>query len=141
MLARPEPFAVVHGDYRLDNLMFAPDDADVVAVDWQTLAVAPPARDLAYFLGTSLSTDDRRAREHDLVTSYHAAIVARGIHDYGADRCFDDYRLGQLQGPMITAIGAAYATAQRSEGADGMFLAMARRACTAIRDLRSLDLL
>ncbi len=141
LLARPEPFAVVHGDYRLDNLMFATDDADVVAVDWQTLAVAPPARDLAYFLGTSLSTDDRRAGEDDLVALYHAAVVARGINDYGAERCFDDYRLGQIQGPMITTIGAAYATAQRSERADGMFLAMARRTCVAIRDLRSLDLL
>ena len=65
--ARPHPFAVLHGDYRLDNLLFDPDGADVVAVDWQTLAVGPPARDLAYFLGTSLTVDDRRAAERELV--------------------------------------------------------------------------
>ena len=34
--------------------------------------------------------------------------IAAGIEGYAADRCFDDYRLGQLQGPMITTIGAAY---------------------------------
>ena len=60
LLARPEPFAVIHGDYRLDNLMFGADADDVVAVDWQTLAVGPPARDVAYFLGTSIQVDERR---------------------------------------------------------------------------------
>jgi hypothetical protein len=34
-----------------------------------------------------------------------------------------------------------YAMGDRSDRSDGMFLAMARRSCAAIRDLRSLDLL
>jgi hypothetical protein len=140
VLARPEPFAVVHGDYRLDNLMFAPDGSDVVAVDWQTLAVAPPVRDLAYFLGTSMHVEERRRAEEELVGEYHAQVSARGVSGYPLDECFDDYRLGQLQGPMITTVGATFATAQRTEAADQMFLAMARRTCTAIRDLGSLDL-
>jgi len=139
-VARPEPFAVIHGDYRLDNLLFPPDDDGVVVVDWQTLAVAPPARDLAYFLGTSLRTEDRRAAEDRLVAAYHAELVTRGVLGYGIDRCFDDYRLGQLQGPMITLIGAAFSTAERTDAADAMFLAMARRTCAAVRDLGSLEM-
>ncbi len=106
---------MLHGDYRLDNLLFDPDGADVVAVDWQTLAVGPPARDLAYFLGTSLTVDDRRAAERELVAEYHAALCARGVSGYDADQCFDDYRLGQLQGPMITTMGCAFATGDRSD--------------------------
>lgn len=141
VLARREPFALVHGDYRLDNLMFGADAADVVAVDWQTLAVAPPARDLAYFLGTSLHTADRREADEPLVGLYHAELCERGVMGYSFERCFDDYRLGMLQGPMITLLGAAYATAERSEAADAMFLAMARRSCAAIRDLGSIELL
>jgi hypothetical protein len=43
-----------------------------------------------------------------------------------------------FQGPMITVLGAIFATAERSERADGMFLAMARRSCAAIRDLDSI---
>ena len=129
---------MLHGDYRLDNLLFDPDGADVVAVDWQTLAVGPPARDLAYFLGTSLTIDDRRAAERELVVAYHAALCDRGVSGYSADRCFDDYRLGQMQGPMITTMGCAFATGERSAAADEMFLAMARRSCAAIRDLDSL---
>ena len=138
--AHPHPFAVLHGDYRLDNLLFDPDGADVIAVDWQTLAVGPPARDLAYFLGTSLTVDDRRAAERELVAEYHAALCARGVSGYGADQCFDDYRLGQLQGPMITTMGCAFATGDPSADADAMFLAMATRSCAAIRDLDSLEL-
>ena len=141
-LARAEPFAVIHGDYRLDNLMFSTTaDDDVVAVDWQTMIVGPPTRDVAYFLGTSLDVDDRRASEQQLVASYHRELCARGVDGYDAARCFDDYRVGQLQGPMITVIGCMYATAERSDAADGMFLAMIHRACAAIQDLDSIGAL
>jgi len=140
VLARPEPFAVIHGDYRLDNLMFGADADDVVAVDWQTLAVGPPTRDVAYFLGTSIQVDERREHEQRLVTAYHAELVRRGVEGYSPDQCFDDYRVGHLQGPFITTLGAAYATAVRTEAADRMFVAMATRSCAAIRDLGSIDL-
>jgi hypothetical protein len=141
VMARPEPFAVIHGDYRLDNLMFGAGPDDVVAVDWQTLAIGPPVRDVAYFLGTSLVPEDRRAEEQRLVEAYRAELQARGVEGYDADRCFDDYRIGLLQGPLITTLGAAYATAGRSDAADAMFLAMARRSCAAIRELEPLALL
>ena len=110
-------------------------------VDWQTVGVGPPARDIAYFLGNSLERADRQAHEEILVGRYHAALHERGVRDYDLATCFDDYRLGQLQGPMITVLGCMYATAERSERSDGMFLAMITRSCAAIRDLRSLDLL
>jgi hypothetical protein len=140
LLARAAPFAALHGDYRLDNLLFPPDGDDVVVVDWQTMTVGLPGRDLGYFLGTSLHIDDRRRSEDDLVARYHARLVHSGVTDYGLDRCIDDYRFGQLQGPFITTIGSANAVA-RDSGADAMFLAMARRSCAAIRDLGSLDLI
>ena len=41
LTARSERFALLHGDYRLDNLMLHPDGA-VTVVDWQTLTVGPP---------------------------------------------------------------------------------------------------
>ena len=139
-LARARPMALLHGDYRLDNLMFPPEGDGVVALDWQTATVGPPLRDVAYFLGTSLVPELRREHERELVAAYHEALVARGVGGYDADTCWDDYRLGHLQGPMITVLGRIYATAQPSEQADGMFLAMATRSCAAIRELRSLEL-
>jgi aminoglycoside/choline kinase family phosphotransferase len=139
VMARPEPFSLLHGDYRLDNLMFGDVAGDVVAVDWQTLAVGPPLRDVAYFLGTCLEPAERAQVEEDLVRVYHAELVARGVAAYDPDRCFEDYRVGQMQGPLITTLGAAYATRERSAEADRMFLAMARRSCAAIRELGSVE--
>jgi len=140
LVDRPEPFAVVHGDYRLDNLMFPPEGDEVAALDWQSVSVGPPTRDLAYFLGNSLHPDDRRAHEDDLVAVYHRELVGRGVDGYDLDRCAEDYRAGHLQGPLITVLGAIYATAERSEAADAMFLAMATRSCAAIRELGTLAL-
>jgi hypothetical protein len=140
-LTRPRPFGVVHGDYRLDNLMFPVRGDGVCALDWQTVSLAPPVRDVAYFLGNSLLTGERRAEEERLVAAYHAELVAGGVTGYGADDCWLDYRLGQLQGPMITILGCMFATAERSAGADRMFLAMAARTSAAIRDLDPFALL
>jgi len=139
-LAALEPSTIVHGDYRLDNLLFGPGEGDVSAVDWQTAAVGPGLRDVAYFLGTSLDAGVRREHERALVGGYHSALVERGVDGYDADRCWEDYRLGQLQGPMVAVIGRIYASGERTESSDAMFLAMVRRSCAAIRELDSLDL-
>jgi hypothetical protein len=139
-LARPTPFSVIHGDYRLDNLLFHPVTGAVTAVDWQTAAIGPPLRDVAYFLGTSLKSEARRFSEESLVGTYHRGLMERGVNGYGLDQCWDDYRLGQLQGPMITVIGCVYASTTRTVDSDAMFVAMARRSCAAVRELGSLDL-
>ena len=138
---RSERFAPIHGDYRLDNLLFATPagGSPVAAVDWQTAELGLPGRDLGYFLGNSLLPEDRRRHEHDLVGTYHEALVAVGVSGYSRDECFDDYRYGQFQGPFITVLAAVGLT--HTERGDDMFMAMSSRACEAIRDLASLDLL
>ncbi|MFV0476575.1 MAG: phosphotransferase family protein [Parahaliea sp.] len=41
--------SLVHGDYRLDNMMFHPDRSEVIAVlDWELSTVGHPLADLAY---------------------------------------------------------------------------------------------
>ncbi|MGA8256245.1 MAG: aminoglycoside phosphotransferase family protein [Nocardioides sp.] len=138
-LARSERFGLVHGDYRLDNLMFPADGAPgVVALDWQTLSLGLPARDLAYFIGTGLLVDDRRAHEVELVNAYHAALLEHGVVDYDRELCWDDYRFAMIQGPLVSVFGCAYGT--RTERGDRMFAAMVTRACAAIRDLDTLAL-
>ena len=134
-------FSAIHGDYRLDNLLFATSEGGypVATVDWQTLEIGLPGRDLAYFLGNSLTADDRRKCERELVGSYHEALVAQGVAGHSADECFEDYRYGQFQGPLVTVLGAM--VVKRTDRGDEMFMAMSSRACEAIRDLGSLDLL
>ena len=129
---------VIHGDYRLDNLMFEPGGGSVMAIDWQTTSAGHPCRDLAYFLSTSLLVEDRPRYEQELLQIYGNTLAEHGV-DYPLDRIAPEYRRNMLQGPLITVLGCIYATAQPTPDADEMFLAMATRSCTAIRDLASLE--
>jgi hypothetical protein len=139
-LARPRRFGLIHGDYRLDNLLFPPDEAPgVAAVDWQTLTIGLPTRDLAYFVTTTFDAPQRRANEYGLVAAYHDALTGHGVADYGLERCWDDYRFAALQGPLIAVLGAAYGNP--TERGNRMFAAMVARSCAAIRDLGTLGLI
>ncbi len=53
---------LVHGDYRLDNMLFGQPGADrpLTVVDWQTVTWGPAMIDVAYFLGCALPDDVRR---------------------------------------------------------------------------------
>jgi len=137
-LARAERFAPVHGDYRLDNLLF-PDDGGrgVCAVDWQTLSLALPARDLAYAVATSLPVGERRRHEEALVAAYHERLTGYGVTGYPLADAWDDYRFAMLQGPLVAVLGCVYGT--RTDRGDAMFGAMVQRTCAAIRDHGSLD--
>ena len=138
-LGRGERFGLVHGDYRLDNLMFLPDSEVVTAVDWQTLSLGLPARDLAYLLGTGLAAADRRASEEEIVAAYHSALLGHGVRDHDAALAWEDYRFSMLQGPLVSVFGCAYGA--RTDRGDAMFAAMVNRSCEAIRDLGTLDLI
>ena len=139
LLSEYERFALLHGDYRLDNLLFDPDRTRVSVVDWQTLGVGLPARDLAYFTATSLNPQLRARIEEQLVADYHRALTAGGVTGYDAETCWRDYRLGVLQAPLISALGFAFAAA--TERGDDMVLAMLGRGCQAIRELGTLELI
>lgn len=138
-LGRTERFGLVHGDYRLDNLMFPPKGGlGVAAIDWQTLSLALPARDLAYFIGTSLPVSERREHERGLVADYHRALRVEGVDGYSFAECWDDYRFAMIQGPLVAVFGCAYGN--RTDRGDEMFAVMVGRACAAIRELDTLSL-
>jgi hypothetical protein len=131
------PATIVHGDFRLDNLLFGgPDGGPPVAVvDWQTCARGPALADLAYFIGSGLLADVRRDIEHDLVRSYHDRLLAAGVTGYEWSRCWDDYRLGTLSG-LIMAVTASMLV-ERTERGDAMFMVMAERHSHHALDLQA----
>ncbi|MEE3065061.1 MAG: phosphotransferase [Actinomycetota bacterium] len=137
--AERDRFALLHGDYRLDNLLFDPAHTWVSVVDWQTLGVGLPARDLAYFTATSLNSELRSEIEKDLVDDYHQALLGYGVTGYDRETCWRDYRLGMPQALLISALGFAFAAS--TERGDDMVLAMLSRGCRAVRDLGTLELL
>jgi hypothetical protein len=139
LLTDPDRFALMHGDYRLDNLLFDPEKRWVSVVDWQTLGVGLPARDLAYFTATSLDSQLRATIEPILVDEYHEALLGYGVTGYDREMCWRDYRLGVIQAPLISALGFAFAAA--TDRGDDMVLTMLARGCQAIRDLKTLELI
>ncbi|GAA3389306.1 phosphotransferase [Cryptosporangium minutisporangium] len=141
VLSHQTPFSLVHGDYRLDNLMFPRSGTGSAALDWQGLSIGHPGRDLAYFVALSLPPDLRREHEHELVAAYHSALVGHGVRGFSPDDCLAGYRVGMLQGPLITVLGCVYSPAERTADADAMFLSMASRSARAIRDLGTVELI
>ncbi|MGY4710954.1 phosphotransferase family protein [Mycolicibacterium sp. CBM1] len=137
LLSAPDRFALLHGDYRLDNLLFDGDRVSVV--DWQTLGIGVAGRDLAYFIGTSLEPELRAGVEEDLVADYHRALLDTGVCDFDLATCWHDYRLGMMQVPLISALGCAFSV--ETDRGDDMMAAMLRRGCQAIRDLGTLGLI
>lgn len=137
------PLTVVHGDFRLDNLLFAPGadgaSVQVTTVDWQTVALGIGTDDVAYFLGAGLLAHDRRDHEEALVRRYHDGLVARGVEGYSWERCWDDYRRFSLSGLQMAVIASMIVRAD--DRGDAMFLAMAERHTAQALDLGAHDLL
>jgi len=141
MTAETEPWTVIHGDYRLDNLLFdpTPGGVPVAVVDWQTCAHGPALTDVAYFIGAGLQTDPRREVEEQLVRRYHEGLVAGGVAGYDWDRCWRDYRRGTWAG-LLMAVAASMLVEQTDRG-DQMFMVMAARHSRHALDLDAQDTL
>lgn len=72
-----QPLTIVHADFRTDNLIFRGDN--VTLIDWQTAMRGPAAMDVASFLATSVTTEERRSNERHLIDTYLAALSDNGV--------------------------------------------------------------
>lgn len=126
---------IIHGDYRLDNLLFGgtPQDPAVAVVDWQTCTHGPALNDVAYFIGAGMEPELRRLVELDLVLAYHKGLLASGVSTFSWEKCWDGYRRGSLVGLVMTI--AASMLVERTARGDEMFLTMASRHAFHVLDL------
>ena len=138
---RRPPLGLVHGDYRLDNMLFGAESARrrFVAVDWQTVSWGPAMTDAAYFLGGSLPLEERRAHERALVREYFEALEACGVRGFEWEECWDGYRRQSFLGILMT-VGPAMLV-ERTERGDEMFLTTLARYAQQVLDLDALPLL
>lgn len=135
-----ERVSLVHGDFRLDNLLFdIRDGAEPVAVlDWQTLTIGNGLTDIGYFLGCGIGDALRRAHERELLELYCAEMTARGV-PLSVEAIWRDYVVGALHGVSTAVFSAAFVV--RTERGDANFLSMARGACALCCEHGSLDLM
>jgi aminoglycoside phosphotransferase (APT) family kinase protein len=108
-LPAQERTSVVHGDYRLDNMIFHPTEPRVIAVlDWELSTLGEPLADFTYLLmnwvnGLISTIPDLKA--HGIPTveetvDYYCSLTGRsGLHDLDWFYSYNAFRLaGILQG-------------------------------------------
>lgn len=127
---------LVHGDYRLDNLLFGTEGADrpLTVVDWQTVTRGPAMTDLAYFLGCALPTPDRRAHYDALLRAYHEALGPHPPISLADIR--DGVRRQSFFGVMMAIVSSMLV--ERTERGDLMFMTMLQRHCEHVLDTDAL---
>ncbi len=101
----PDPFTLVHTDYRLDNLGF---DAggDLVVIDW-CCQPGSPHGDLAYFLSGNMLPDQIEDRWDDMVHLYHQTLTTKGVDNYGLTQLEEGLRgqIAEQTMAIVTGLG------------------------------------
>lgn len=143
---------VVHGDFRLGNLIVAPDGPVAAVVDWEISTLGDPLADLGFLLvtwarpgsalgdlteaATAPSMADGFPEADDLVQAY-AIRSGRDLDRLGWYRAFNHWRFACIMQGVETraragALGAAGAAPQ---AVDGFATSVAERAALAVRAL------
>jgi hypothetical protein len=130
---RTQPICLVHGDSHAANLFF-----DLVEgpgyLDWQHTMRGHWAFDLAGFLVTALTVDDRRASERTLLTHYLNELGAHGASAPSFDEAWEAYRRYVMWTFM-------WAMCPPEAHPEAICRLNTERACAAIEDLGTLECL
>jgi hypothetical protein len=73
------PQTFVHGDFRVDNLVFDGDGAPPLVFDWQAISRGGGVVDAAQLITLGLRSEDRRDHEADLLRTYVAGLAEGGV--------------------------------------------------------------
>lgn len=127
---------LVHGDYRLDNMLFGAPGANraLTVVDWQTVSWGPAQTDLAYFLGCALPVADRRAQYEDLLQAYHQALGPQSPITLAEVR--EGVRRQSFFGVMMAIVSSMLVV--QTERGDRMFMTLLQRHCQHVLDTDAL---
>ena len=136
---RNGPRGLIHGDYRLDNMLFGQPGADrpLTVVDWQTVTWGPAFTDVAYFLGCALPIERRREHYDTLLAAYTEALgPAAGVT---VDDVREGVRRQSFFGVLMSIVSPMLV--ERTERGDQMFMAMIARHCQHVLDTDALAIL
>ncbi len=84
------PQTLLHGDAHIGNMYL--DAGAPGFCDWQTVRYGRPTFDVAYFIGSALTVEDRRSAERGLVASYRDRMASTTDGAPDIDDLWFDYR-------------------------------------------------
>jgi Phosphotransferase enzyme family len=98
-----KPWCVIHGDAHVGNLFL---DADRIAslVDWQLVQRGMWYLDVGYHIASTLTVDDRRRAEKDLLRHYLDALSSHGVTPPIWDEAWRAITFGIVHGFFLWAI-------------------------------------
>lgn len=128
-----DKFTFVHGDTHLGNMYFLPDGSPGF-LDWQSPMRGPWSDDMSYFLVGSLSVEDRRRHERELIRHYLDCLKGTGVDVPSFDETWLQYRQHVMHGFM-------WVSTPPQMQPDDVVAANTERYCAAFEDLETLDAL
>jgi Phosphotransferase enzyme family len=94
---------LLHGDTHTGNVYLDPEGRGSF-FDWEVVQTGHWAQDVAYHLGTVLTTEDRRAHEQQLLRFYLAELAANDAPTPSFDEAWDLYRRSFAYGYLLWVI-------------------------------------
>lgn len=125
------PHTVMHGDAHPGNMYF--DGGKAGLLDWQAVRRGHPSRELAYTLITSLTPEDRRASQRELLDDYRRALAAAGGPTLDRDDLWLRFRQAALYAYVAPLITAGMGGMQ----VEGIAMEGLRRGVAALDDLET----
>mgnify|MGYP003305446110 CR=1 FL=1 len=123
---------LIHSDLRADNLLFNTSGDGVMIVDWQGCSFGPSSFDITYHMIQSLSIDDRRQNETELLNHYINSLESFG-HHITTDEVHKLYRNSILYSLSI-ACAVPLINDVESPRVKELALSMASRTLAALED-------
>lgn len=130
------PTTLLHGDPHLGNVFV--EKGRVGFLDWACVARGPALRDVAYFLGASVSTEVRRAEQRGLIRHYLEVLERTGAPAPAFDVAWRDYRVHAANAWVAATATLAAGSRMQPEAVGRRAVA---RANATIEDLATAEVL
>ncbi|MEW2355735.1 phosphotransferase [Spirillospora sp. NPDC029432] len=112
--AAESPWSVIHGDAHVGNL-YRDGRGRPSFLDWQLVQRGPWYLDVGYHIASTLTVDDRRRNEHDLLRHYLDRLRAAGVEAPSWDDAWLGVRRGIVHGFYLWGVTQQVKPAMTSE--------------------------
>jgi hypothetical protein len=135
------PRTLVHGDFRLENMLFGSRHGKPVCwvIDWEDIQFWSGMFDVAWFLGGCLRVEESD-REEQLARYYYQVLTSAGVAGYSWAQCYHDYRCAMFSA-FVQGILMAAALDPDDATARALARAIGERFVVACRRLRLHELM